>query len=134
MSSVPRDPIRHWEIWKVRWHHLDDGGVKARPVLVLSDSRRNAQSTECWCVKIKGNNRHETHWYRLDVGAPEFTGTGLHKTSFVLYAHTRVVAKTDFLHRLGYLSPHVARQIDVQIRQIVVSEAEGQKDSSPGEG
>ncbi len=105
---------QQWDIWQVNWVH-EDGQIKDRPALLLTDSALNASRETLLFAKITGTLGEAELRFTLDWQDPERAENGLSKTSHVYLANQQEVEKRAVLYRRGRLGPQQAERLKAML-------------------
>ena len=103
------------EIWLVRFPFSDLTSVKVRPAFVLATHRQDAIILGIFS-KIPPEPFIST-WLLIDASYPNFTQTGLIKSSLLRAEKIATAHQSTFQKQLGSLPSDLSKQVQIVLKQ-----------------
>lgn len=117
--SAPGQMLRRGEIVLVSFPFTDLSSRKVRPAVVLSPDPESIDILLAFISSVFQSETIQTSDFVLNEDHPDFSTTGLKKTSVFKMNKLLTIERTLIKRRLGNVSPSIQNELDFRLKAAV---------------
>lgn len=111
-----RHALKRGDIVLVPFPFTDLSSKKVRPAIVLTPDPKSSDALIAFISSVVHPEAIQPTDYILNEDHPDFSATGLKKTSVFKMNKLLTVEKTLILRRLGKVSPSIQNELDLRLK------------------